>query len=156
MATFAKASERRKASRNGASQAGEIIAASGAKPEPCQVSDLSTRGARLRFSRPISLPTTFDLRLAHGRHRTRARIAWRRGSTVGVEFDTPLEPVLLQEESQARRWRSAAKALAGVLVLAVIGILRLHSFGSGSDEDADILVDVSLRPSLEASAAPPP
>lgn len=84
-----KMRERRKASRQPLNA--EIWADPGGTglPVPCQVHDISARGARLSVASGIELPDGFFLKIAGETHR--AVVVWRRGvhrPRVGVRFET--------------------------------------------------------------------
>ena len=148
---FAKTSNRRADPRGGREQAGEVLLEAGARLEPCVIFDLSTRGARLRFSRPILLPKTFDLRFVNGLHRTRVRMAWRRGSTVGIEFETPLKGELSKTpDALAFLFGSLGRAAlsGGVLVLVVTGLLFAIDGRSSGSINPEIEIEASLRGSV--------
>jgi hypothetical protein len=54
----------------------------------CLIRDMSPTGARLELSASITLPDRFDLYLPHREATCKAYIQWRRGSQLGVAFDT--------------------------------------------------------------------
>lgn len=54
----------------------------------CEVTDVSTAGARLRVPARIALPETFSLVIAADDLRTvEVRLRWRRGDFAGVTFE---------------------------------------------------------------------
>ena len=81
--------ERRSTPRCGPDEAGEALLNPIAGPVECKIANVSAKGARLLFFKPLLLPRTFELSFKSG-HRTRVKVAWQRGTTVGVRFDNPL------------------------------------------------------------------
>jgi hypothetical protein len=66
-----------------------IVASSGAGID-CVIRDLSASGARIQFPNPVPMEAAFELYLKAENKRVPIRIAWQRGSDVGVEFGTKL------------------------------------------------------------------
>jgi hypothetical protein len=62
---------------------GWIISDDG-QSNPCTVSNLSSKGARLTVLSYEDLPEEFDVSLAGAKHRS--RLIWRAGLHVGIEF----------------------------------------------------------------------
>jgi len=56
----------------------------GREPIVCAVLDYSVTGARLQLPENVPLPT--DLQIVIGTLSHNARIAWRRGAVVGIDF----------------------------------------------------------------------
>ncbi len=52
----------------------------------CIVRDVTTDGARLEFSESVTLPEVFELYLANKDEYFRARVIWRRGSQLGINW----------------------------------------------------------------------
>jgi hypothetical protein len=56
----------------------------------CIIRDLSEGGACLEFGGPTSLPPEFKLRVVAVRMEAPVELAWQRGYSAGVRFETPL------------------------------------------------------------------
>jgi len=56
----------------------------------CTISDLSDGGACLEFGGLTSLPSEFKLRVVGAGMETPVELAWQRGYSAGVRFETPL------------------------------------------------------------------
>jgi hypothetical protein len=54
----------------------------------CLVRDISDTGARLVFSSAVSIPEVVELYLSNKDDVRRARVQWRRGEEVGVDFES--------------------------------------------------------------------
>jgi hypothetical protein len=52
----------------------------------CLVRDLSEKGARIIFSENVTVPETFDLHILQKNQTLRARVSWRRGDEIGLDF----------------------------------------------------------------------
>jgi hypothetical protein len=52
----------------------------------CLVRDLSDKGARIIFSENVTVPETFDLHILQKNQTLRARVTWRRGDEIGLDF----------------------------------------------------------------------
>jgi hypothetical protein len=52
----------------------------------CLVRDVSDAGARLVFSGPVSIPDVIEIYLSNKEEVRRAKIQWRRGNEMGVDF----------------------------------------------------------------------
>jgi hypothetical protein len=52
----------------------------------CLVRDLSDKGARIIFSENVTVPETFDLHILQKNQTLRARVSWRRGDEIGLDF----------------------------------------------------------------------
>lgn len=71
-------------------KSGKIIFADGNSVVDCVIRDLSVAGARLEVPTTVGVPHEFILLDVHANRRYAAKIAWRRGASMGVEFeDTP-------------------------------------------------------------------
>jgi hypothetical protein len=79
-----KRTERRKSARNTQGAAGWIRPDSSFAVRPCRVIDLSPTGARLSIEGEI--PQSFALLLSQNSAGRKARIKWRRGNQVGIQF----------------------------------------------------------------------
>jgi hypothetical protein len=53
----------------------------------CLVRDISDTGAKLVFSSAVSIPEVVELYLSNKDDVRRARVQWRRGEEVGVDFE---------------------------------------------------------------------
>ncbi len=82
-----------------------------ANPVFCRVLDISHEGARLSVQDHAILPDTFHMRMGSSRHA--AKVMWRSGQQIGVEFQKPTTA----PEKQWRRYSPAvAPADAGWLI----------------------------------------
>jgi hypothetical protein len=52
----------------------------------CLVRDLSDKGARIIFSENVTVPETFDLHILQKNQTLRAKVTWRRGDEIGLDF----------------------------------------------------------------------
>ena len=65
---------------------GKIYVASNLSIINCTVRDLSEGGAKLSCGEPTSIPKSFRLVITGETTQREARVRWRRGNDVGVEF----------------------------------------------------------------------
>jgi len=72
-------------------KSGKIIFADGNSVVDCVISNLSVAGARLEVPTTVGLPQEFTLLDVQAGRRYIAKVAWRRGETMGVEFSDPPE-----------------------------------------------------------------
>jgi len=79
-----KRTERRKSGRSTLGSRAWIRLDSGFAVRPCRVLDLSPTGARLSIEGEI--PKSFALLLSLSSAGRKARIKWRRGNLVGIQF----------------------------------------------------------------------
>lgn len=70
---------------------GKIIFADGNSVVDCVIRNLSVAGARLEVPTTVGLPQEFTLVDSHSGRSYIAKVAWRRGETMGVEFSDPPE-----------------------------------------------------------------
>jgi hypothetical protein len=71
---------------------GKIIFADGNSVVDCVIRNLSAAGARLEVPTTVGFPQEFTLIDSHSGRSYIAKVAWRRGETMGVEFsDQPEE-----------------------------------------------------------------
>lgn len=70
---------------------GKIIFADGNSVVDCVIRNLSVAGARLVVPTTIGLPQEFTLLDTHSGRGYIAKVAWRRGEVMGVEFSDPPE-----------------------------------------------------------------
>jgi hypothetical protein len=72
----------------------------------CMVRDFSDEGARIIFSESVTLPDVFDLHIPQKEKTLRARVSWRRGDEIGLDFEAapapPAEPMPEPAELMAR------------------------------------------------------
>lgn len=52
----------------------------------CIIRDLSDDGARIVFSESVALPESLELRIPQKQQTLRARVSWRHGDEVGLDF----------------------------------------------------------------------
>ena len=55
----------------------------------CLIRDISATGAKLRFSSAVETPAFVELHIPNKDETHPARVAWRRGEEMGVEFVAP-------------------------------------------------------------------
>jgi hypothetical protein len=67
-------------------KSGKIVFAHGASVVDCVIRDLSVAGARLEVPNTVGLPQEFTLLDVHSGKSYAAKVAWRRGQRMGVEF----------------------------------------------------------------------
>jgi hypothetical protein len=79
-----KSSEQRKSTRKTINSRAWVRLDGGFAVRPCSVVDLSEKGARLSIEGDIT--KSFTLLLSRNSEGRNARIKWRRGNQVGVEF----------------------------------------------------------------------
>ncbi|MBN9260817.1 MAG: PilZ domain-containing protein [Hyphomicrobium sp.] len=72
-------------------KSGKIIFAEGNSVVDCIIRNLSVTGARLEVPTTVGLPSEFTLLDAHANRQYAAKVVWRRGETMGVEFTDPPE-----------------------------------------------------------------
>jgi hypothetical protein len=67
---------------------GLIVFNNGFSTIECTVRNLSEGGAQLKVESLIGIPDEFDLKLKDA-GAARAKIAWKRGTTIGIKFVDP-------------------------------------------------------------------
>ena len=72
-------------------KSGKIIFADGNSVVDCVIRNLSVAGARLEVPTTVGLPNEFTLLDAHSGRTYAAKVIWRRGESMGVEFSDPPE-----------------------------------------------------------------
>jgi hypothetical protein len=72
-------------------KSGKIIFADGNSVVDCVIRNLSVTGARLEVPTTVGLPGEFTLVDAHANRHYAAKVMWRRGEAMGVEFSDPPE-----------------------------------------------------------------
>jgi hypothetical protein len=72
-------------------KSGKIIFGDGASVVDCVIRNLTVAGARLEVPTTVGLPQEFTLLDVHSGKSRAAKVAWRRGATMGVEFSDPPE-----------------------------------------------------------------
>jgi hypothetical protein len=70
---------------------GKIIFPDGTMVADCVIRNLSVAGARLDVPATLALPHEFKLLDVQTERRYIAKVAWRRGDQMGVEFSDPPE-----------------------------------------------------------------
>ena len=63
-----------------------MVILSQAKVVTCEVADISPKGARLTFRRPVVLPREFDIVIASTERRLSVRRIWQHDLIAGVQF----------------------------------------------------------------------
>jgi len=81
--------ERRKAPRRALNEPAEALSGAAGRIR-CEVTDISSRGARLALRSPKPLPRKFALRCLRSGRSIRVKTVWQRGAEAGVCFDTSL------------------------------------------------------------------
>lgn len=79
--------DRRHAKRQSAKRVGKIVISEDGSTVDCEILNFSEIGAGLDVPRRVALPHSFTLIDVQTDRRYAARIKWRRGKRVGVEFD---------------------------------------------------------------------
>lgn len=79
---------------------------------PATVRDISERGARLTLPPFTPLPPTFRVLMKQSGKCHDARIAWRRGEVMAVEFIADVD-MTSQEDASIRLLRHLAREMAG-------------------------------------------
>ena len=95
--------EKRSAPRQSAKQPGKAVI-SGRSEVECTIRDLSSLGARLKFSHPTFLPRQF--RLVFDDSDQKVTVIWQAGVIAGVRFQTPLRN-LPKRKKRAWPWSRA-------------------------------------------------
>jgi hypothetical protein len=72
-------------------KSGKIIFMDGNAVVDCIIRNLSVAGARLEVPTTVGLPQEFTLLDSHSGRSYIAKVAWRRGEIMGVEFSDPPE-----------------------------------------------------------------
>jgi hypothetical protein len=62
----------------------------GTVPVACKIANIGARVAQLEFRGPVSLPTTFELRIGRSGRSSRVRVIWQRDRFVGVRTQSPV------------------------------------------------------------------
>jgi hypothetical protein len=75
----------------------------GALSTQCTVTQLSAVGARLNVPASVTMPDRFEVSIPQRGLNYRARLVWRKGDLVGVEFEMPeAQAAPTQEDLQAK------------------------------------------------------
>jgi hypothetical protein len=77
--------------------------------QPCQLNDISQHGARVTLPAGAAVPDMLQLVLRQGARPRPARVVWRSGLDLGLEFETA---TLSRPSSSERRRRPAAGPVA--------------------------------------------
>lgn len=80
-------SERRVAARSKSLLQGRVYYNNRRASLDCVIRDITSEGARLKFSGTVTVPQTFELYIPHKHEAYRAKVAWHRGEEIGVTFD---------------------------------------------------------------------
>jgi hypothetical protein len=72
-------------------KSGKIIFADGNSVVDCVIRNLAVTGARLDVPTTVGLPQEFTLLDVHAGRHYAAKVVWRRGESMGVEFSDPPE-----------------------------------------------------------------
>ena len=92
----------------------------GAGQLQCLIRDLSDTGAKLQISEAVTLPTNFRVSIPKLNRQHEARIRWRRGDMMGIEFDPDAAPqraaranetLILRLEAENARLRRLLQAV---------------------------------------------
>jgi len=81
-----KPKDLRKSSRTKLKGAAWIRLAGGFAARQCEVLDISDTGARIAVPSQQLVPNAFSLALQRGGQGRAARVKWRRGTEIGLEF----------------------------------------------------------------------
>jgi hypothetical protein len=79
--------ERRSSTRQKSFLQGRLFFNNRRSSVDCLVRDVSETGARLVFSSAVTIPDVVELYLSNRDSARRARVQWRRGDEVGVDFE---------------------------------------------------------------------
>jgi zona occludens toxin (predicted ATPase) len=80
------ADEQRNEQRHRTLKPGLIVFNNGFSTIECLVRNLSESGAQLKVESLIGIPDEFQLKLKDAAAAAPARIAWKRGQTIGIKF----------------------------------------------------------------------
>jgi hypothetical protein len=78
--------ERRSSSRQKSFLQGRIYFNNRRSSVDCLIRDYSETGARLKFSESVAVPEAIELYIPNKEEIHRARVQWRSGSEMGIEF----------------------------------------------------------------------
>ena len=78
--------DRRRAPRQKAFLAGKLYFNNRLQVVDCTIRDICDHGARLVYSEAVTVPDEVELYIPQKNQTLNAKIAWRRGNEVGVEF----------------------------------------------------------------------
>jgi hypothetical protein len=78
--------------------------------------DISDTGARLRVSKDVAMPDTFDLAIDSDGLEVPCTLAWRRGEEVGVRFTGPIVKVPPKRAQVVTALKSTAPSSTGSLL----------------------------------------
>lgn len=78
--------ERRRVPRQKSFLRGQILFNNRRNAVDCLIRDISSHGARLIFSAPVTTPDMLDVHIPQKEQTLRAHVVWRSSSEVGVEF----------------------------------------------------------------------
>ena len=90
--------EKRIARRNKVLKDGKIVSMNYTSVYECSVRNISETGARLRCFDPASIPDEFRLLMPADQIIREARVVWRRGDLLGVQFTAEAK------KAPPRRW----------------------------------------------------
>jgi hypothetical protein len=96
--------DRRRFTRLKSFLGGSVSYANGRSQHECLVRNLSSRGAKLVFDYPVTLPSEFDLVIHKQRRSFRAKVMWCRELEIGVRL-TPI-PVEVSPSKLVREVRA--------------------------------------------------
>lgn len=65
---------------------GSISYAGGDLDVACEISDLTSSGARLRLAEDVTIPSCFDLTILPGNTSRKAQVCWRDDQELGIQF----------------------------------------------------------------------
>jgi hypothetical protein len=68
----------------------------------CLVRDLSDKGARIIFSESVTVPETFDLHILQKNQTLRAKVTWRRGDEIGLDFIAATATAAAKPDAEAK------------------------------------------------------
>jgi len=68
----------------------------------CLVRDLSDKGARIIFSESVTVPETFDLHILQKNQTLRAKVTWRRGDEIGLDFIAATAAAAAKPDAEAK------------------------------------------------------
>jgi hypothetical protein len=86
--------ERRVATRHKSFLQGRVYFNGRRSSVDCLVREISDTGARLKFSTAVATPDVVELHIPSKDETYRAKVAWRQGDEVGVDFGQDESPAL--------------------------------------------------------------
>src|SRR4051794_34554060 len=114
--TEPRAVERRKTARQKSFLRGTTYFNNRRNAADCLIRDISSYGARLIFSAPVTTPDVLDLYIPQKEQTLRIHVIWRHGQELGVAFAQPaqLDPAVESGGDLAERVARLEVEIAGL------------------------------------------